>query len=83
MSLGRLVDIAWEVARQGLDERGAHAGYRLEAAEVDRLYAAMDIGRTGWLAKSQLAASQIDWRALQARPWAGLIGVSVACKARL
>ena len=44
------------------------AGYRLEAAEVERLCAAMDIGRTGWLAKSQLAASQIDWQALQARP---------------
>jgi len=43
------------------------AGYRLEAAEVERLCASMDIGRTGWLAKSQLAASQIDWRALQAR----------------
>ncbi len=43
------------------------AGYRLEAAEVERLCAAMDIGRTGWLAKSQLAASQIDWQALQAR----------------
>lgn len=42
-------------------------GYRLEAAEVERLCAAMDIGRTGWLAKSQLAASQIDWQALQAR----------------
>ena len=34
---------------------------------MERLCAAMDIGRTGWLAKSQLAASQIDWQALQAR----------------
>ena len=34
---------------------------------MERLCASMDIGRTGWLAKSQLAASQIDWRALQAR----------------
>lgn len=40
-------------------------GYKLTPEEVDRLLDQLDPGNTGYVAKSQLAASQIDWAELQ------------------
>ena len=41
------------------------AGYKLERGEAERLLDQVDVGHTGHVAKGQLAASQIDWGALQ------------------
>ena len=41
------------------------AGYKLERGEAERLLDQVDVGHTGHVAKGQLAASQIDWAALQ------------------
>lgn len=60
----RLVDhslVDRTVLADGLKEMG----YRLTQAEVDRLLDQLDTAHTGHVAKSQLAASQIDWGALQ------------------
>lgn len=40
-------------------------GYRLSPEELERLLDQLDPGNTGKVAKSQVAASQIDWRVLQ------------------
>ena len=42
-----------------------NAGYKLERGEAERLLDQVDVGHTGHVAKGQLAASQIDWAALQ------------------
>ena len=42
-----------------------HAGYTLDVEEVDQLLDHIDTAHTGVVAKSQLAASQIDWQAMQ------------------
>lgn len=42
-----------------------HTGYKLEHGEVEQLLDQIDTARTGQVAKSQLAASQMDWRAMQ------------------
>lgn len=43
------------------------AGYRLDMRETGALMDLIDSGQTGSVAKVQLAASQMDWRALQQR----------------
>ncbi|GAB4814982.1 hypothetical protein N2152v2_002028 [Parachlorella kessleri] len=53
------------VDREALAEGLARLGYRLAPEEIERLLDQLDIGGTGMVAKSQLAASQIDWRVLQ------------------
>eukprot|EP00891_Asterochloris_glomerata_P002541 jgi/Astpho2/2541/Aster-04254 len=40
----------------------AAAGYKLDEKEVTQLLDSLDLAHTGLVAKSQLAASQIDWR---------------------
>lgn len=40
-------------------------GYRLTGEELERLLDQLDPGNTGKVAKTQVAASQIDWRVLQ------------------
>lgn len=40
-------------------------GYRLSPEELERLLDQLDPGNTGKVAKSQVAASQIDWRVMQ------------------
>jgi hypothetical protein len=46
--------------------RGARgAGHRLEPSELERLLDQVDLGRSGRVARSQLVASQMDWRAMQ------------------
>ena len=40
----------------------AVAGYKLDETEVTQLLDSLDLAHTGQVAKSQLAASQIDWR---------------------
>jgi calcium-dependent protein kinase len=45
--------------------QGLGAGYKLESGEAERLLDQVDVGHTGHVAKGQLAASQIDWAALQ------------------
>lgn len=41
------------------------AGYKLDVDEVEQLLDHVDTAHTGVVAKSQLAASQIDWEAMQ------------------
>lgn len=41
------------------------SGYKLELDEVEQLLDQIDTAHTGQVAKSQLVASQIDWRATQ------------------
>lgn len=41
------------------------AGYKLDVDEVEQLLNHVDTAHTGVVAKSQLAASQIDWEAMQ------------------
>lgn len=43
-----------------------YSGYdKLESSEIDRLLDQLDVGRSGRVAKSQFAASQLDWRMAQ------------------
>lgn len=42
-----------------------NAGYHLDVDEVEQLLNHVDTAHTGVVAKSQLAASQIDWEAMQ------------------
>ena len=53
----------------------AAAGYKLDEKEVTQLLDSLDLAHTGQVAKSQLAASQIDWRevSLAARALLGLV----------
>ena len=51
--------------RAALAEGLSEMGYKLTTEEVDNLLDQLDPGNTGHVAKSQLAASQIDWKALQ------------------
>lgn len=53
------------VDRSALAEGLSELGYKLTAEEADRLLDQLDPGNTGQVAKSQLAASQIDWGVLQ------------------
>ncbi|KAI7841033.1 hypothetical protein COHA_005261 [Chlorella ohadii] len=50
-----------EAVADGLEQ----LGYKLTADELERLLDSLDPGNTGKVAKSQVAASQIDWRVLQ------------------
>jgi len=58
-----LVDRAL-VDRSALADGLRDMGYKLTADEVDRLLDQLDPGLTGQVAKTQLAASQMDWRAM-------------------
>ncbi|KAL4539394.1 hypothetical protein Ndes2437B_g02227 [Nannochloris sp. 'desiccata'] len=60
----RLVDRTL-VDRAVLAEGLSEMGYKLTPEEVDNLLDQLDPGNTGHVAKSQLAASQMDWKALQ------------------
>jgi len=60
----RLVDRSL-VDRAVLAEGLTEMGYKLTPEEVDNLLDQLDPGNTGHVAKSQLAASQMDWKALQ------------------
>jgi calcium-dependent protein kinase len=60
----RLVDRSL-VDRAVLAEGLSEMGYKLTTEEVDNLLDQLDPGNTGTVAKSQLAASQMDWKALQ------------------
>ena len=53
------------IDREALADGLAELGYRLTPAELERLLDQLDPGNTGKVAKSQLAASQIDWSVLQ------------------
>jgi len=53
------------IDREALANGLAELGYRLTPAELERLLDQLDPGNTGKVAKSQLAASQIDWSVLQ------------------
>lgn len=54
------------VDRQQLEEGLKKIGYtKLEASELDRMLDQLDVGRSGRVAKSQFAASQLDWRLAQ------------------
>lgn len=53
------------IDRTALAEGLTEMGYKLTAPEVERLLDQLDSGKTGKVAKTQLAASQIDWGALQ------------------
>ena len=37
----------------------------MEASEIERLLGQLDVGNSGRVAKSQFAASQLDWRLAQ------------------
>jgi len=60
----RLVDCSL-VDRAMLAEGLSEMGYKLTPEEVNNLLDQLDPGNTGHVAKSQLAASQMDWKALQ------------------
>lgn len=60
----RLVDHAL-VDRSELAQGLTEMGYKLAPDEVDRLLDQLDPGNTGQVGKTQLAASQMDWRAVQ------------------
>lgn len=60
----RLVDRSL-VDRAALADGLTQMGYKLTTEEVDNLLDSLDPGNTGHVAKSQLAASQMDWKALQ------------------
>jgi calcium-dependent protein kinase len=53
------------VDRAALAEGLAELGYRLAPDEVGRLLDQLDPGHSGQVAKSQFAASQMDWAAVQ------------------
>lgn len=53
------------VDRAALSDGLTQMGYKLSTEEVDNLLDSLDPGNTGHVAKSQLAASQMDWKALQ------------------
>lgn len=53
------------IDRTALAEGLTEMGYKLTPSEVERLLDQLDSGKTGQVAKTQLAASQIDWGALQ------------------
>ncbi|WPT18299.1 Calcium-dependent protein kinase 2 [Picochlorum sp. SENEW3] len=60
----RLVDRA-SVDRSVLAEGLRDMGYKLSNEEVERLLDQLDVGFTGQVGKTQFAASQMDWRAIQ------------------
>ena len=59
----------------------AAAGYKLDEKEVTQLLDSLDLAHTGLVAKSQLAASQLDWRegSSAARALLGLACPGNAC----
>jgi calcium-dependent protein kinase len=54
-----------QVDRDKVSQGLQRLGYKLEPGEVDRLLDTIDVANTSTITKSQLAASQIDWRVLQ------------------
>ena len=60
----RLVESS-RIDRAALAEGFCELGYKLSQEEVDNLLNQLDPGYTGHIGKSQLAASQIDWRSVQ------------------
>jgi calcium-dependent protein kinase len=53
------------VDRRQAEEALARMGYRLEPSELGRLVDVVDASHSGRVRRAALAASQIDWRALQ------------------
>ncbi|KAL3139963.1 hypothetical protein ABBQ38_004250 [Trebouxia sp. C0009 RCD-2024] len=53
------------VDRHSISEGLQRLGYKLDVDEVEQLLDHVDTAHTGVVAKSQLAASQIDWEAMQ------------------
>ncbi len=49
----------------GKQSNQCNSGYKLELDEVEQLLDQIDTAHTGQVAKSQLAASQMDWQAMQ------------------
>ena len=60
----RLVDKSL-INREALTQGLRDMGYKLSNEEVDGLLDQLDVGLTGHVGKAQLAASQMDWKALQ------------------